>query len=400
MTEARDFLTSLAQALAARRLYGAGHPRARGSLSLVVERAEALLASGDPPRFTFLGPEVILGDAPLRGFTATGWTERLSEAGVQRVELRGVPTEEHVQAFLEHLEGLLQGPGGGSGSHRADASEGAEDRGEIPTIAWGAVRLRDEVETATRGEAGGRDAREGPGEGGPEVELGAELAATTWAWSRIEEGAPLPVAEVEGVVRSLRLQVRGLPEGTACRLSAGPPEGYAPRHALNTAVLALAWARDLALPVREAVDLGLGGLLHDVGLALTARGGVLDQKGPLDARGVAAVEAHPEAGGRLLLEVGPSYALPALVAFEHHLSPAGGGYPAAARMRRPHPAARLVQLFSTWDALRSPRPHREAFPSEDARARILQAAEEGTLDRALVERFLRFDPEIPARAGG
>ncbi len=399
MTEARDFLTALAQALAARRLYGAAHPRAQGSLSLVVERAAALIESGGAPRFTFLGPEVIHGDAPLRGFTATGWTERLSEAGVQRVELRGVPAEEHVAAFLERLESLVHGAAGSASPERGEAAPQADDRSEIPTIAWGAVRLRDEVETTARAEGGGADPGEPPTPEGAAVDLRVEFAAVEWVWSRIEEGAPLPVVEAEGVVRSLRLLVRELPPATACRLPPGLGEGYRCRHAFHTGILALAWARDLALPAREAVDLGLAGLLHDAGFALTARDGVLDRPGPLDARGSAAVEAHPAAGARLLLEAGPKYALPALVAFEHHLLPAGGGYPSAGRRRRPHPAAALVQLLSTWDALRSPRPHRDAFSPEDARARLRAAAAEGSLDGTLVERFLGFDPEHPARVG-
>jgi HD-GYP domain-containing protein (c-di-GMP phosphodiesterase class II) len=390
VTAPREFLVSLAQAVAARRLYGPGHPRSRESVGQVVAAAEALLAAGESPRFTFLGPEVIHGDGPLRGVVPSEWTQRLSEVGVQRVELRGVPTPGEVEIFLQSLERALRE--GALPHHVRDADD--EGPGTVSTLAWGPVRPRDEVETRAR--AGSAEDPAAP-EGESEVDLSHELAAVEWIRAEVAGGAPLPRLEAEAVVRSLAVMLRGFPPRHAPRLP-DAAEGYAARHALHTAVMTLAWVRELALASSEALALGLSGLLHDVGFARIDTEGVLDRPGPLDAEGRALVEAHPGEGGRLLLAAGAAFALPAVVAFEHHLLPDGEGYPAAGRGRAPHPAAQLVQLLSSYDSLRSTRPYRAALPVDEARETLATAGDAGAFAPELLVQFSRMDFERPARA--
>lgn len=391
MTEPRDFLVALAQGLASRRLYGSEHPRTRMAVTHVVACAERLVGAGGVPRFTLLGPEIIFGNEPLRGAVPSEWTARLSEVGVQRIELRTRPTEAHVEAFLERLEAVLrEGVVGGVGG----AGEGTEPDAGIPSIAWGPVRPRDEIETLARAEPAATDAAEGT----DALELSEELGGIAWIWERVRAGDALPLAEAEAVVRSLAVSMRRLPPGHAPRIPAGPGLQYAHLHALHTSAMSLAWARALALPPAEALQLGLSGLLHDIGLVLADPESILDRPGALDPEGRSRVESHPGLGARLLLASDPSLALPAVVAFEHHLTPAGGGYPNAARGRTPHPAALVVQLLSSYDAVRSDRQHRAGLPPAEARETLAAAADGGAFSPELFVQFSRMWFERPGRA--
>lgn len=392
---ARDFLVALAQALSARRLYGTGHPRTGAAVEVAVRAADTLLDERRLPIFTFLGQEVIFGHAPLRESGPQGWAERLGRAGIQRIEVRGRPSLQQMLGFLEALEAVLRG----------EVEEGAEAAGSGGTLLFGSVRPRED----RRGPAGAKKAREEVAPlaaGAPVPDLGRELEAITWIWREVEEGRPLPLAEAEGVVRSLSVLLRDLPPRTAPRVGAGETEGpgevpgpwgYGPLHALHTALLAMAWTRDLGVTPRELLDFGMAGLFHDVGLVRSAPGGLLDHAGELDEASRAALEAHPLEGARVLMAAHARLALAAVVAFEHHLLPGGGGYPAMSRVGVPHPAARLIQLLSSYDALRSPRPHRAAR-SPGASREVIRSLAGRAFDADMVVDFERIEAEYPAQA--
>jgi response regulator RpfG family c-di-GMP phosphodiesterase len=157
----------------------------------------------------------------------------------------------------------------------------------------------------------------------------------------------------------------------------------------------MAWIRDAGGTPAEIMDLGLAGLFHDVGLVRVAPNGTFEHPGALDEAERRRLETHPLEGARVLLATDARLALAAVVAFEHHLLPRGGGYPAASRRGPPHPAARLMQLLSSYDALRSARPFRPARSPEAARE-VLRAGSGSLFDASFVSEFERFDPEVPA----
>ncbi len=83
------------------------------------------------------------------------------------------------------------------------------------------------------------------------------------------------------------------------------------------------------------------------------------------------LETHPAAGARLLLGAEGVPPLAAIVAYEHHMTDDGGGYPHRPADHRRHPASEIVQLADVFDALRTRRPYREALPLETVRATLL-----------------------------
>jgi putative two-component system response regulator len=94
------------------------------------------------------------------------------------------------------------------------------------------------------------------------------------------------------------------------------------------------------------------------------------------------MNSHPAEGAKMILVSQPELDLAAVVAYEHHIMINGGGYPRFTYDRGCHQASRLVHVCDVYDALRTNRPYRDAWPSE----KILAYVEE----RSGVE----FDGEV------
>ena len=150
---------------------------------------------------------------------------------------------------------------------------------------------------------------------------------------------------------------------------------------MNVAVLSMALAEYLNLSGREVRGYGLAGLLHDIGKTripleiLTKPGRLTDHEREL-------MNQHPSDGAKLILQSEQALDLAAVVAYEHHIMIDGGGYPVMRFGRSCHNASRLVHVCDVFDALRTDRPYRDAWPLEKTLTYIRERA------------GLEFDPEI------
>ncbi len=163
-------------------------------------------------------------------------------------------------------------------------------------------------------------------------------------------------------------------------------EAYAPHHAANTAVLAIALGEKIGLHKVELADLGMAAVFHDIGLR-SVPAAICEKKGPLDPAERAIVEQHPLRGVEFFLtERITRTVLSQIVAiFDHHREVGGGGYPRLPRS--PSLLARIVAIASVYDALTTDRPWRKAHLPDEALGLMLARA--GTqFDRVLLKVFV------------
>ena len=137
----------------------------------------------------------------------------------------------------------------------------------------------------------------------------------------------------------------------------------------------------------ELVHLRRGALLHDIG-KMGIPDSILLKEGPLDDAEWVVMRRHPQLAHDMLSTI--AYLRPALdIPLAHHEWWNGAGYPHGLAGEAIPRAARLFAIIDVWDALRSDRPYRRAWPEAKVRAYLTERA--GTqFDPALLAAFLEM----------
>ena len=110
----------------------------------------------------------------------------------------------------------------------------------------------------------------------------------------------------------------------------------------------------------EAIQISLGGYVHDIG-KIGIPEEILLKEDKLSEAEYALIRTHPLIGKKLIDEH-PFSKLVSKVIMEHHERVNGGGYPRGLSGEDISPAAKIVAIADTLDALTSPRPYRREIP--------------------------------------
>jgi putative nucleotidyltransferase with HDIG domain len=371
MTPAGRFLGSFGRALATTGLYYDEHPALEHAIDSAWRDLDCLLAVVPHAVFTFLGETVLLGDEPVGDIRGWEWAERLSAGGIQRVQFDAPFSRAEFAVFLWDLLARLTGhePRQTSGSN---ASHG---------VRYGAVGLRGDLvpceaplPTATLASS-----------------LHEEAEAAQWLDEEVRSNHPIPMLEAETIVRSLSVAMHAEQRIMLPLVELKEYDEYSVTHSLNVSLLAMGLAERVGLSGSEVHDYGIAALLHDIGKTLVPVD-ILHKAGRYAAAERSVMNRHPADGARLILRADEHLELAAVVAYEHHILLNGGGYPAMRLRRTCHPASRLVQVCDVFDALRTRRPYREAWPLDRA-ITCLQKLAGVEFDPQFVEPFVAMMTE-------
>jgi HD-GYP domain-containing protein (c-di-GMP phosphodiesterase class II) len=158
-------------------------------------------------------------------------------------------------------------------------------------------------------------------------------------------------------------------------------------HTRRVALLAARVGEELRLPASLRRDLAVGGLLHDIG-KLSVPLDILRKPGPLDDDEFAEIRRHPEAGRRLLEELGGFPAAVRRLVSDHHERLDGTGYPRGLSGADLPLETRILAACDVYDALVSDRVYRDAWTSERA-LELLRSEVDTGFDRRVVEALER-----------
>jgi hypothetical protein len=158
-------------------------------------------------------------------------------------------------------------------------------------------------------------------------------------------------------------------------------------HSQRVTELTVQLARAKGLDETALLHIRHGALLHDIG-KMGVPDAILLKPGALTEEEWALMHLHPTHAFEMLAPI--DYLRPALdIPYCHHEKWDGSGYPRGLAGTKIPMAARMFALVDVWDALRSDRPYRRAWPMERVRAHIRSLA--GTdFDPDLVELFLQI----------
>jgi HD-GYP domain-containing protein (c-di-GMP phosphodiesterase class II) len=161
---------------------------------------------------------------------------------------------------------------------------------------------------------------------------------------------------------------------------------YAVQHSMNVCIFAVAFGRYLNLPVDQLNELGLSGLMHDMG-KIKVPAEILHKPGKLDPEEMHIMRKHATWGRQILMETPGMPKIAIEVAHSHHEHCDGKGYPRKLTKSQISPFARIVAIADTYDAITSNRVHQDGCSHLDA-LRLLIDETRGHLDHSLVVGFI------------
>lgn len=136
-------------------------------------------------------------------------------------------------------------------------------------------------------------------------------------------------------------------------------------HLLNVSILAMHLSSKLGFSKDNVLDVGAAALFHDVGkIYISSR--ILTKKAKLSEKEFSKIKEHPIFGARILSEYTDTMgALPAIVAFEHHLRYDLKGYPKVENPKQPFIVSFIVSVCDVYDALAQRRTYKKDYPPNE-----------------------------------
>jgi putative nucleotidyltransferase with HDIG domain len=345
-----------------------GPTEARGqAISDLMAALTNLLREHTFPSFAFRQGEVEYEGELLSELRNWEWSLQLQQGGIERLDITPGTTREDLEGFVEEVVARLYLREGGASARELHGQSGVRF-GEL-----------DIAEAGVGGEAAIPSL---------ELSLDAETEAVSWLNGQVAEHGVVPAGEAATVVQLLSIAMHSERDIVVPLVQLKSVDQYTTTHSINVSCVSMALAEHLDYCSTDVRAIGEAALLHDVGKTNIPLE-VLNKKGKLTESEWKVIQGHTIEGARILLASGPGMELPATVAYEHHLSFNGEGYPELTYRRQTHEVSRLIQVCDVYDALRTRRPFRPPWPAD----RTLKFLEEkaGThLDPEYVSAFTRM----------
>ncbi len=160
---------------------------------------------------------------------------------------------------------------------------------------------------------------------------------------------------------------------------------YTFKHSVDVATMAMIIAKKHGLSDKQIYEVGISGLLHDVGKSKIPNE-VLNKPGRLTDEEFKIMKQHALYGYRILQEKNDISEPVRMGVLQHHEKINGKGYPLGAGANQICLYARILSVADIYDALVTERPYKKGFSKRDAVEIIMSMTDE--LDIAAMKSFL------------
>jgi putative nucleotidyltransferase with HDIG domain len=150
---------------------------------------------------------------------------------------------------------------------------------------------------------------------------------------------------------------------------------YLYSHSVNVCILAASLAEELGYSDEEIAEIGLGGLLHDVGKLKTPLD-ILLKPGRLNENEWEAIKQHPYFGYKILSELEGVSPKTVNMVYQHHMRPNQKGYPHPKKGANPSNESQIIAVADTYDASTTLRPYQDPLTPADAIKRMKKMSRE------------------------
>ncbi|MFW6015951.1 MAG: HD-GYP domain-containing protein, partial [bacterium] len=162
---------------------------------------------------------------------------------------------------------------------------------------------------------------------------------------------------------------------------------YTFKHSVNVAVISILIGKLLNYNMDKLIDLGIGGLLHDIGKILLPQE-ILKKPGKLNYEEYKILKEHPRLGFEYIKKYESISPRARNIVLLHHERLDGSGYPKGISGDEIHDFARIGAIADVYDALSSDRIYRKSWSISDI-IEFLIANVNTKFDFKFVEIFIR-----------
>jgi HD-GYP domain-containing protein (c-di-GMP phosphodiesterase class II) len=174
---------------------------------------------------------------------------------------------------------------------------------------------------------------------------------------------------------------------------------YTAQHSMNVCIFSIALGRQINLSLDELNNLGLCGMMHDMG-KMQVPLEVLNKPGRLTAEELTVMQSHTAKGWKILLNTQGMYAGAVDVAYSHHERLDGKGYPRQLKAEQLTPYTRIVAIADAYDAISSDRVYKKGQTHLEAIKILTEASSTGHLDSGLAMKFIFVSGDLPGGLSG
>jgi HD-GYP domain-containing protein (c-di-GMP phosphodiesterase class II) len=202
-----------------------------------------------------------------------------------------------------------------------------------------------------------------------------------------------PLEPGAAIIREIAAGATGSDELFIAALHLDDRRRFAIHHSVNVAIYAVHMGRDLGFDRERQAQIGLAGLLHDVGMALIPES-TIHKQGPLSAEELNALKDRPNLALKILQDLGPDGATIAEAAGQVYERLDGSGYPRGLPADEIHEFAKILGLLDLYEALVHSRPRRERLSFFEAVKYIFKSCKT-QFDRDYMKSLLRVFTVFP-----
>lgn len=204
----------------------------------------------------------------------------------------------------------------------------------------------------------------------------------------VKLGQELDVAAVKLVVKDCVDSILRNPAALLWLARIKNKDEYTSEHSLRVAILSIALGRELGLLPLQLEQIGVCGMLHDVG-KIKVPEEILNKPGALTPDELAIMQSHAAEGRKLLMSNQQVTAATVDVAYSHHERLDGRGYPRGLDASKIPYFAKIVAVVDSYDAINSDRVYSKGKSSLES-LRILFDARETHFDQDIVKAFVQL----------
>ncbi len=192
--------------------------------------------------------------------------------------------------------------------------------------------------------------------------------------SAIRDGQPFSLSIIKSAASDIVESLIKNPDALVSLSQLKGYDDYTYVHSVNVAILLVSLAHSMGYHEERLIEMGMGGLLHDIG-KMRVPEKILNKPGKLTDTEFAIVKRHPEFGLDTILDLRGISDVTRKIVLQHHERYNGKGYPYGLKGERIHEVGLMSAVADVYDALTSDRVYKAAWTPQKALALIFKGCD-------------------------